>query len=313
MEWTNRNIHHTTARVTSLLLGLCLLFSSCSLDDDRDLCCGNMMMEIKYVPYGVEEFSTYIHSLRHFVFDANGRYVNEIAAGSDLQRLRFSLPDGDYTMLTLGNADTPLAFKAEDQTLESLEVELSRLTPSGRYLNADQLYWGVCDMHVDQSRENRFVTYMNNIHCHLHVKVMWHNMPSDVGDYRMELRQVPVGYSLCPQRSQVIGDKVIPAPNGDVATHVQRTPLKSQELRDEFITMRYTRQNIPTYQLWFGDKAITGPIDLSRAFRTWGWDPEATAVQEYRIQLTIYADGTVEVRPWVDADIEDWQDGGSFS
>ena len=206
-----------------------------------------------------------------------------------------------------------LAFEAGDRTLATLEMELAGLTPSGEYLDADELYWGVCRMHVDGSRQQTFTTYMNNIHCHLHVKVMWHNMPEDVGAYRMEIGQVPVGYSLCPDRCHTVGDKLIPAGNGKLATHVERTPLKAQELRGEFVTMRYTAEHIPVFRLWFGDKAVTEPIDLRRAFRTWGWNPDAAAVQEYRIQLTLFADGSVEVRPWIDADVEDWQDGGTFN
>ena len=120
-------------------------------------------------------------------------------------------------------------------------------------------------------------------------------------------------YSLCPDRCHTVGDKLIPAGNGKLATHVERTPLKAQELRGEFVTMRYTAEHIPVFRLWFGDKAVTEPIDLRRAFRTWGWNPDAAAVQEYRIQLTLFADGSVEVRPWIDADVEDWQDGGTFN
>ena len=65
--------------------GLCLLLCACSLEDDRDICCGNIRMEIRYVPYGVEELATYIRSLRHFVFDAGavscGRFPPESRSG----------------------------------------------------------------------------------------------------------------------------------------------------------------------------------------------------------------------------------------
>ena len=74
----------------------------------------------------------------------------------------------------------------------------------------------------------------------------------------MEIGQVPVGYSLCPDRCHTVGDKLIPAGNGKLATHVERTPLKAQELRGEFGTMRYTAEHIPVFRLWFGDKAVTG-------------------------------------------------------
>lgn len=294
------------------IAGLCLLLCACSLEDDRDVCCGNIRMEISYVPYGVEEFATYIRSLRHFVFDAAGRFVQEIPSREPIRMLRFSLPDGDYTMLTLGNVRRPLAFEAGDRTLATLEMELAGLTPSGEYPDADELYWGVCRMHVDGSRQQTFTTRMNNIHCHLHIKVMWYNMPEDVGEYRMELGQVPVGYWLSPDRGHAVGDKLVPAVCGKLGSHVLHTPLRTQELRGEFVTMRYTAAYIPVFRLWFGDKAVTAPIDLARAFRTWGWNPDAAAVQEYRIQLTLFADGSVEVRPWIDADVEDWQNGGTF-
>ena len=54
-------------------------------------------------------------------------------------------------------------------------------------------------------------------------------------------------------------------------------------------------------------------MEKERRKKQWGWNPDAAAVQEYRIQLTLFADGSVEVRPWIDADVEDWQDGGTFN
>ena len=106
--------------------GLCLLLCACSLEDDRDICCGNIRMEIRYVPYGVEELATYIRSLRHFVFDAGGRFVREIPSGEPIRMLRFSLPDGDYTLLTLGNAESPLAFEAGDSRRSKWNWRASR-------------------------------------------------------------------------------------------------------------------------------------------------------------------------------------------
>lgn len=308
MGW--REVH----RIVFRLLAAALLLSSagCSIDDDRDVCCGNVVVEYRYLPYGVDELPTYIASMRHFVFDGDGRYVCEVGDGSNSRRQRFTLPDGDYTMVTLGNAGGSLKFDPEEQTLGTLEAELATQTRAGLYANCDELYWGVCPMHVSGRGEHRFEMRMNNIHSHLHVKVVWHNMPSHVGDYRMELCDVPVGYSLSPDRSYCVDDKIMPALNGSLGSHTLTVPLRAQELRAEFVTLRYTNDTIPCFRLWFGDEAVTGPIDLSRAFGVWGWRPESTAVQEYRIQLTIYSDDTVEVKPWVEADIEDWQDGGSF-
>lgn len=89
--------------------------------------------------------------------------------------------------------------------------------------------------------------------------------------------------------------------------------MLSQELYGEFVTLRYTNDHIPVFRLWFGDEAVTGDIDLSRAFREWGWYPSRTHVQKYRILLKLFGDGSVEVSPWVEASIEDWVSGGTFS
>lgn len=305
-----RNIRFLRFAVAMLLAVVPLW--GCSLDDDRDVCCDNLRMEFRYVPYGIEELPTYIHRMRHFVFDASDRFVCELPSGPDLRLLRFKLPPGEYTMLTVGNLESRMEFRSGDRSLKTLEMELLEFTESGNCRNSDELYWGFCRFRVVRGPAQRFVTYMNNIHCHLHIKVLWHNMPEYVGDYRMELQDIPRGYRLDPSQSRAVSDKVVPAINGRLCTHELEVPLRSQELRAEFVTLRYTSDYIPVFRLWFGDRAVTGPIDLRRAFRTWGWNPDATAVQEYRIQLTLFSDGAVEVRPWIDADVEDWQNGGTF-
>ncbi len=142
-----------------------------------------------------------------------------------------------------------------------------------------------------------------------------------VAQYAGRCRSVPVwksgrfpwGYSLCPDRCHTVGDKLIPAGNGKLATHVERTPLKAQELRGEFVTMRYTAEHIPVFRLWFGDKAVTEPIDLRRAFRTWGLESRRCGRPGIPHPAHAFADGSVEVRPWIAADVEDWQDGGTFN
>lgn len=310
-----RGRHNVVLRC-AVLMSLFLL-AGCAIEDDRDVCCGNVVMEYSYTPYGVEELSECIHSMRHFLFDGDGRYVSEVGDDGGKLRQRVALSAGEYTMVTVGNMDRPLNFDASDGTLQTLEMELSaRSRAAGGgvddYDNSDELYWGICRMSVRGSGNERFVTHMSNIHCHLAVRVIWYNMPEYVGDYRMELDNVSVGYALSPDRTYVVGDKVMPASNGHTGRYVVTVPLRAQELQTEFVTLRYSDDRLPCLRLWFGDTAVTGPIDLGRAFETWGWRADAAAVQEYRIQLTIYSDNTVEVKPWVEADVEDWQDGGSF-
>lgn len=138
MGW--REVH----RIVFRLLAAALLLSSagCSIDDDRDVCCGNVVVEYRYLPYGVDELPTYITSMRHFVFDGDGRYVCEVGDGSNSRRQRFTLPDGDYTMVTLGNAGGSLKFDPEEQTLGTLEAELATQTRAGLYANCERTLLG---------------------------------------------------------------------------------------------------------------------------------------------------------------------------
>ena len=99
---------------------------------------------------------------------------------------------------------------------------------------------------------------------------------------------------------------------GELGSYRLRVPLRSQELYGQFVTLRYWDDLMPVFRLWFGDKAITQEIDLTRAFRAWGWFPGCTHIQEYRIQIQLFSNGTVEVSPWSDMSIEDWVNGGTF-
>lgn len=308
---------------------LCLLLCSCSLDDYRDECCERgPAMRYSYCPYGQEAFAEYISTLRHYLFDEAGNYLGELSPGADLQYQPLSLEAGSYTMVTVGNAsEQTLCECAPQQGLENFELAVRQRYEDREDLlcNGDQLYWGVKSFEMDgaggarglpvegtRGATEEMITYMNNIHCHMEVKVVWDNMPERVGDYEMELENVHAGYSLCPERSQQAGGFIVPACGEETATHRLRVPLRSQELYGEFVTLRYTDERIPTFRLRFASEQITPDIDLGRAFRTWGWYPSDTHVQKYRIQVKIFGDGRVEVTPWIDASVEDWVNGGTF-
>ena len=55
------------------------------------------------------------------------------------------------------------------------------------------------------------------------------------------------------------------------------------------------------------------PIDLGKAFAQWGWNPDTRAEQIYRIEIVIKDKNNVTLRPWFDATINDWVNGGSIS
>lgn len=309
MKWKVRHICCKVFLVASLVP------CSCSLEDERDLCCNQVVMEYSYQPYREEAFSEYIQSLRHYLFDMGGNYIGEIPADITLTRQRLSLEAGDYTMVTVGNASANTLCEcdpAEGLSDFSLSVHEKFEKSEEVLCNTDQLYWGVKEFTVAKSGQQRFVTMMNNIHCHLEVQVVWNNMPEYIGDYEMELSGVPGGYVLCPDSCSQVNGFVIPKTDEGICSHRLRVPLKSQKLYGEFITLRYTDVSIPFFRLWYQNKPITGRINLKKAFREWGWFPSRVHVQQYRIQLKVFGNGTVEVSPWIDTTIEDWVNGGTF-
>lgn len=315
------DIFRPVARVhrLGLLAALWIAPAACDLEDDRDICCEGLVMEYTYLPYGEEAFPQYIQSLRHYLFDEQGGYLGEVPPGRNIMRQPLSLEAGSYTMVSVGNvSEQTLCTCAPQQGLESFELEVQQHFEQQEeaLCNGDQLYWGVKEFAVDETpgrqARQRMVTQMNNIHCHLEVKVVWNNMPEHIGDYLMELCGVPADYSLCPDRCMQVGKFVVPAHAGELRTHKLRVPLKSQELHAEFVTLRYTDEQIPVLKLWFGNKKVITDIDLARAFNQWGWKPDRLHVQKYRIQIRIFGNGTVEVTPWIDASVDDWEDGGTF-
>ena len=315
---------------------LAVLFAGCSLDDDRDLCCpDDYAMHYSYRPYGTEAFAEHIFSLRHFLYDDAGRFVEELRPGENLQYQTLFLAPGHYAMVTVGNGgdmtviDTAGALSLEDLSLRSDNGYDGYVLPPDKGIrhssNTDELFWGVKYFSIapdgltrglarDGVEEpGRAVTYMNNIHCHLHIHVEWANVPPHVGDYEMELDGIASGYCLDPARSLPTGggDFIVPESAGRTS-HRLRVPLKSRELNGEFVTLRYSDGMIPIFRLFSGAGQVSPDIDLGRAFRTWGWSPSETHVQEYRIRIRIHSDGRAEVSPEIEASVEDWINGGTF-
>lgn len=318
-------------RYSEILLAIssvCLL-NSCSLSDDRDLCCpGSTVMLYRYLPYGRDQFREYIHTLDHYLYDQSGHFVGKVEPGADLQRQPLYLDEGIYTMITVGNAsDFTLLQHSGEEKLDNFFLSTAirnKSVPDAIY-NGDELYWGIKRFIVDnkgftkslekndEDAPTQIVTFMNNIHCHLQIRVEWTNMPPYIGEYELKLEGIATRYSMNPDNALTTGNREFIVPSGDHHTsHTLSVPLKSRELYGEFITLRYTDDNIPVLHIRFGEEEITPPIDLSRAFRSWGWKPSNTHVQDYRIRLVIRGNGSVDVSPDISATVEDWVNGGIF-
>ena len=78
------------------------------------------------------------------------------------------------------------------------------------------------------------------------------------------------------------------------------------------MTLRYSDAGIPTLRLFFGGEQVSPDIDIGRAFRSWGWFPSDTHIQEYELLIRIKANGNAELYPKINGSVEDWINGGSF-
>ncbi len=321
------NLGTATYRIRTLLprrrtlasLAAAALLCACSLDDPRDLCCPDLCaMTYTYRPYGGEVFTQYISSLRHLLFDADGNYIGEYPAGEDLQYQPLDLPEGQYTMVTIGNHGEATALNHAEAP------HISALSLACTAHQGDELYWGVSRFAIDadgkgyapgakaSAPRSTLSTPMNNIHCHLTVHVEWYNMPPHFGNYTMHLDGVPAAYDLHPERAATAGGFLVPL-HSATGEHCKEVPLEGLTLDATFTTLRYTDEAIPTLRLFARDKQVGPDIDLGRAFRAWGWHPSQIHVQDYKVCVRLFDDGSAELSPLIEGEVSDWIDGGTFS
>lgn len=315
-----------------LIMLVARLFSSCSVDDYRDMSCESVRLDYRYVRQDFDEYEGHVRHLRHFLFDQQGNFIREEMqdpASSQTLRLR-QLPWGEYTMLTVGNATDNTQLTPQTVNLQAMLLSLPDVQPDGSRANGDQLFWNACEFVAEKNKERRYVCDLSNIHCHLFVRVFWNNRPPRNGTYTMQLEGVPVENTLDPRREHqrvIIFDNEgvkgntstqnravhsFPGLIGELGTHIVQAPLYNFELQGEFITLRYTNSHIPVFRLYFGPEAITKPIDLAKAFAAWGWRPDQHLEQVYRIQMEIFDDGKVVVEQWADTAVLDWVNGGQI-
>ena len=135
------------------LPAVCLL-----LEDDRDICCGNIRMEIRYVPTA----SKRARDLYPLAASLRLRCRGPFRAGRFPPRadpdVAFFASRRRLQLLTLGNAESPLAFEPATGRSRHSKWNWRASRLRANTLDADELYWGVCRMHVDGSRQQTFTT-----------------------------------------------------------------------------------------------------------------------------------------------------------
>ena len=322
-------------------LFLCLLLggflSGCAMEDERDLCCEDVTIRFRYSKGDRDLFPQYITSLRHFLFDADGKLLRTIDdPQSPKQTLRLGqMPEGAYELVSVAN----LADASHLNPTTRRELELLLHKPhtginagiDDLQANGDPLYWGAISFESVRNERHTYLSDLSNIHCRLIVTVRWEGrQPQGETPFLFVIRGVPQRYSLVRERAHAIevapfeqalepfsrGTHLFPYPYSDpgqLVTHAVEAPYLAGRVRAEFRTLRYTDEVIPYLQIYrSGAPILSKEIHLKEPFRLWKWAVTENIEQVYEIDLTILEDGTVVFNPGGRAKVLDWIDGGTI-
>lgn len=296
------------------LLPCCLLFFSCSLEDDRDLCCENNIVRFRYLYRGIDRFREYIHEMQYFLFDGSGYYLGEMRPlEGEMELIRIdSLEAGSYTIIGIGNLKDYAKLEGHvENGLEEFKLTVDNyFKNTNTFTNGDQLYWGKCDFTISSGTSNSFLGEMSNVHCLLHLRVEWERLPEFFEGYRFHLKKIGTGMNLDGSHAISIGEHRFPQVISYTGSMTEEVPLRRFALETSLYTLRYTDSDIPRFRLFHEDKAVSKEVDLGKVFRRWGWYPERTPVQEYEIRMLIRNDGSIEVNQGLEVGTGDWEDGG---
>lgn len=297
-----------------LLVVVCLLLS-CSVDDPRDECCTMDMLQFRFLHQGSDCFSGRIRKMQYHLFGTDGTYIREMAAyEGDLSRVSLvGLSPGTYVLVGIGNLDgygtlTDMAVGG----LHQFCLHVTRCADSSPELfgNGDPLYYGIREFTIERGKSNTFVADMAHIHCCLHLRVEWEGVPAHSEGYSFRLSGIGGGVDMHVGNASYIGALPFPGVHHYEGQMEDGVRLQNLALQKKLYTLRYTDSHIPRFTLYHHGKAVTKEIPLADVFRSWGWTPSATSVQEYQVTMQIKLNGNIEIRQGFKASVSDWEDGG---
>ena len=295
---------------------LCLVPSSCDIEDENELCCDKHKVVFRYTLGGVDCFSSYITSMKYFLFDEEGMFLFELESeNGDISTVCLcnGIPSGTYSLVAVGNLIDYGTIDAEiDGGLAEFVLQVDDWLDDGTdaFANGDKVYWGQVDFTLDQSNAETFVCQMANIHCQMLIRVEWESLPTYTDGYRYCLDDIGTISELNSYNAYSLGVQsfpLIPDYNGKMMEDVT---LRQFALQATLYTLRITNEDMPIFRLYHDDEILTPDIDISVAFTEWGIRPSLSQVQDYELLLTINDDGTVVLSRNLDSYISDWEDGG---
>lgn len=297
-------------RLSTPLLLLAVLLMACQ----KELTYGDYgdvkEVRLSYTVPGTLQYEKDIDSVCWLLFDADGRFLQELLMVNRQRQYfdREDLPDGDYTLVCVANTTSRSLLDNRGLTLDSLTLWANTRRTDGTYGNIDDLFWTMQRFHMGDGV--RVVECpMVDIHCHLHVRLWWRGVPDTDGEYSLRLYGVPVACKAGREGVR-IGGLPHPLLADTLGEHRIQVEPYNFIISGEFVTLRWTDEQMPYLQLWCGDEAVTPLISLYDVFSEWHWSPDRTTAQDYWLNIEVRPDHTVDVSVGGAGRIVDWQDGG---
>lgn len=263
------------------------------------------------LPQGVD-FGSSIDTMRWLLYNESGLLLRELNMHPRQQQYLTSdeLPEGKYTVVNIGNQTTRSVVDGLN-SLSQLAVQANTQTAGGWYENTDHLFWQM--RHFTVSGSQTVVELpLADVHCHLHVHVVWQGLPRQQGDWTLRLYGVPLSFQGgIPWTTR--GGAQHPLTRSDTrGEHRISVRMLNYELQGIFTTFRWTSDCVPTLQVWCDDGPASPRLDLQRAFQQWGWNPDRIVAQDFWLEVTINGDDSADVRASSRLGVADWIDGGTL-
>lgn len=325
-----------------MLLLLLALATSCNIDGELRECPYNARLEYWYTGTGgANVLPDYVSSMQEFIFDKNEvlRQVNRRVGNKNVRYGEFTLPPGDYTLVSWANmmdtcsrvneavigrthladmrlsldrpyrpATSPASASAVSATGRAAGEEGGAPPPQG---NAERLYYGFGSFSVAAMGVSRQRIDMLHSHLRLNVRVKWSGRPpANTNNFAMTLRGVPSGYTFAPGVMLKNTSYIIPGIEPERVDHRIDVQMEiTGSTTGEFVTYRLTNDCHPLFCLYAGDKAMIREIDLSKFFRTMQINLDENLRQDFDLVVEVDASGGILVSTAV---VADWENGGNI-
>lgn len=316
---------------------LVVLAGGCSLDYRLQECPYNV--RFTYVPgdgRGMATGDYPITGLRQFVYDADGILVGEFAGDTCTTGIgTVSLPPGDYTLVTWGNASDELC------SVESVSPGLNRMeegclkspvyvggnvaravqseaageagNAATEHCNTGKFYYGTLSFTAPAYGVAEYSVGMMHAHARLNLTLEWKDeIPANVRSAVnpvMWLHDVGTCYRFTG--GEVWGDYCFPCHDAQTPTGTYRTDATKDadyKIKGSFTTLRLTDDNHPVVTVTDGTDGLMQVIDLSRYFTVMGIGLTRNIRQEFDLTIRIGRNQTLIMQ----TNTSGWEDGGTI-